>query len=240
MSLLNKYFGKMVPVIRDNDGVVNKFLGDGLMFFFNAPQDNPNHAIDAVQSVLDMRKVLQEFNISLAKDNLPPVGMRRNDHRLHERRRCRLESRGRKKQRQRFHRAWRQGEPRPRLEGANKVFGSNLLMNQETRDGIGDRFLCRKIGKIQVKGKSEYVMCHEAICTLAEATPEQTAQAGLCTEIVDVFQAGEFDRCVRLCEDLEARFKDADFAEAYRDECDKHLRKAFKGTFAGQIVLSEK
>jgi adenylate cyclase len=127
-----------------------------------------------------------------------------------------------------------------RLEGANKVFGSALLMNQETRDGIGDRFLCRKIGKIQVKGKTEYVMCHEAICPLAEATPELTAHAELSTQIVDVFQAAEFDRCLRLCDDLESLFKDADFAEAYRDECARHLEKKFKGEFRGQIVLSEK
>ena len=127
-----------------------------------------------------------------------------------------------------------------RLEGANKVFGSNLLMNQETRDAIGNQFLCRKIGKIQVKGKSEYVMCHEAICTMTEANAEHTAHAALSTKIVDVFQAGEFDRCLRLCDDLESQFKDASFAEAYRDECERHLEKRFKGEFAGQIILSEK
>ena len=87
VGLLNAYFGKMVPAIRDHNGVVNKFLGDGLMFFYNAPRDNPNHAVDAVRSILDMRKVLVAFNESLKQQGLPLVGMRGNDDRVHGRRR---------------------------------------------------------------------------------------------------------------------------------------------------------
>ena len=107
VNLLNEFFGKMVPVVRANSGVVNKFLGDGLMFFYNAPSDNPNHAADAVQTVLEMRKVLMAFNLVIKERGLPPVGMRGNDHRGDDRRRCRLQGRGREEQRQRLHRARR-------------------------------------------------------------------------------------------------------------------------------------
>ena len=127
-----------------------------------------------------------------------------------------------------------------RLEGANKLFGSTILMNQETRDLLHDEFLCRKIGKIQVKGKTEYVMCHEAICITPEATPQQIAHAELSSKIVDTFQSGQFKCCLKLCDQLEQEFKDADFAEAYRDECTMHIEKRFKGEFNGQIVLSQK
>jgi hypothetical protein len=91
-----------------------------------------------------------------------------------------------------------------------------------------------------VKGKSEYVMCHEAICRLSEATSTQLAHADLCTQIVEAFQAREFAQCLELCADLEEQFSDADFAEAYRDECNKHLERGHDGEFSGQIVLSEK
>jgi class 3 adenylate cyclase/CHASE2 domain-containing sensor protein len=241
VNLLNEFFGKMVPVIREHRGVVNKFLGDGLMFFFNAPDDNPNHAADAVQSVLEMRKVLLAFNSVLKDRGLPPIGMRAGmttgpmivgD--------AGSKSEDEKNNSNDYTVLGDKVNLAARLEGANKVFGSNLMMNQETRDAIGNRFLCRKIGKIQVKGKSEYVMCHEAICSMTEATAEQTAHATLSSKIVDTFQAGEFDPCLALCDDLESQFKDSDFAEAYRDECAKHLEKTFKGDFAGQIVLREK
>jgi adenylate cyclase len=239
--LLNAYFGAMVPVIRNHNGVVNKFLGDGLMFFYNAPRDNPNHGADAVHTLLDMQKVLEEFNKKLKKDGLPPVGMRAGmttgimvvgD--------AGSKAEDEKNNSNDYTVLGDKVNLAARLEGANKVFGSKILMNQETRTAIGDRFLCRKIGKIQVKGKSEYVMCHEAICVRAEATPEQIAHAELASDVVDAFQAGEFERCLDLCDELEEKFKDADFAEAYRDECAKHLEKSFKGEFSGQIVLSEK
>jgi class 3 adenylate cyclase/CHASE2 domain-containing sensor protein len=241
VNLLNRYFGLMVPAIRDNKGVVNKFLGDGLMFFFNAPDDNPNHATDAVQSVLSMRKVLEDFNEKLRVDGLPPVGMRAGMTTGQM-----IVGDAGSRAAEEKHNAndytvlGDKVNLAARLEGANKVFGSKLLMNQETRDQIGDRFLCRKIGRIQVKGKTEHVMCHEAICVLSEATPEQLAHAEVSTEIVDTFQAGEFDRCQDLCDELETKFGDGDFAEAYRDECAKHLARSFKGEFTGQIVLSEK
>jgi hypothetical protein len=83
-------------------------------------------------------------------------------------------------------------------------------------------------------------MCHEAFCVLSEATPDQIKHAELSSKIVDVFQAGEFENCLKLCAQLEVQFKDADFAEAYRDECALHLEKRFKGEFKGQIVLTEK
>src|SRR5439155_14634255 len=69
--------GELVPVIRDHhQGYVNKFLGDGIMFFFNAPRDNPRHAADAVATVLDMHAALHRFNQRLRERGLPPLDMR--------------------------------------------------------------------------------------------------------------------------------------------------------------------
>jgi len=61
----------MVPIIREHSGYWDKFLGDGIMYFFGAPYDNPNHAFDAVISVLQMQEVMVQFNKSLTERNLP-------------------------------------------------------------------------------------------------------------------------------------------------------------------------
>src|SRR5207253_1228441 len=71
VPLLNEYMALMVPVIRRHKGYLNKFLGDGIMYFFGAPYDNPTHAFDAVISVLQMQEVMIEFNKSLTERNLP-------------------------------------------------------------------------------------------------------------------------------------------------------------------------
>src|SRR5687767_15838434 len=71
VPLLNEYMGLMVPVIRRHKGYLNKFLGDGIMYFFGAPYENPNHAYDAVVSVLEMQRVMVSFNKSLTERGLP-------------------------------------------------------------------------------------------------------------------------------------------------------------------------
>src|SRR5204862_177139 len=53
VPILSEYLGLMVPIIRKNEGLVNKFLGDGIMFFYGAPKPNLNHASDAVKACLD-------------------------------------------------------------------------------------------------------------------------------------------------------------------------------------------
>src|SRR5207248_7272570 len=70
------YFSRMVPIIHQNHGVVNKFMGDGIIFFFGAPRDNPQHAQDATNSVMQMQSALELFNQRLAQENLPNLRMR--------------------------------------------------------------------------------------------------------------------------------------------------------------------
>src|SRR2546423_9744179 len=62
VPILNQYFDRMIPIVRAHRGYVNKFLGDGMMFFFGAPAENPNHAADAVASILEMQKAMSGFN----------------------------------------------------------------------------------------------------------------------------------------------------------------------------------
>ena len=77
VPLLNDLLGELVPVIGEShQGYVNKFMGDGIMFFYNAPQQVRDHACDAVATVLDMQLKLAEFNQRLAREGLPLLAMR--------------------------------------------------------------------------------------------------------------------------------------------------------------------
>ncbi len=55
-SFLNEYFGRMGPIVQDNAGVVNQFLGDGIMSLF------PRNADDAVRASIGMMRELRRFN----------------------------------------------------------------------------------------------------------------------------------------------------------------------------------
>jgi adenylate cyclase len=65
IDMLNQYFTEMTDVVHDNDGTVDKFIGDGLMAFFGAPQQLENPAQRAVEAALQMLKRLESLNARL-------------------------------------------------------------------------------------------------------------------------------------------------------------------------------
>jgi adenylate cyclase len=67
VELLNRYFTQQVDVIFRHGGTLDKFIGDAIMAFWNAPTENPHHAEQAVAAALDMARALDEFKRELAK-----------------------------------------------------------------------------------------------------------------------------------------------------------------------------
>jgi adenylate cyclase len=63
LELLDEYFGHMTQIVKGHDGVVNKFLGDGMLAFWGVPDRIPDHAERAVRAAADMRRVVEELNL---------------------------------------------------------------------------------------------------------------------------------------------------------------------------------
>jgi adenylate cyclase len=73
LRFLDDYFGHMVQVVKGHEGVVGKFLGDGMLAFWGVPDRNPAHAELAIRAALDMRRRLDEINARRERDGLQPV-----------------------------------------------------------------------------------------------------------------------------------------------------------------------
>ncbi len=188
VPMLSEYMGEMVPLIRSHNGYVNKFLGDGIMFFFNPPcAPDPDHAADAVMAVLDMQRAMIPFNEKLRSQGLPTLNMRvgivSGDMVV--------------------------GDAGPenasdytvlgdnvnlasRLEGANKATGTNTMIHWKTKELLGERFLCRPIGKLMVKGKTEGVMVFEPLGAAIEADDRQRQIVDCSEKIVQAVCRGGF------------------------------------------------
>jgi adenylate cyclase len=62
VRLLNSYLTRMTENVFQNDGLLDKYIGDAIMAVFGAPLDMPDHADRAVRCALEMRERLEEFN----------------------------------------------------------------------------------------------------------------------------------------------------------------------------------
>src|SRR5690606_38888236 len=65
VQLLNRYFSRQVEVVFQHGGTLDKFIGDAIMAFWNAPTEVPGHARQAVAAALEMTRVLDEFRQEL-------------------------------------------------------------------------------------------------------------------------------------------------------------------------------
>ncbi len=68
VGALNRYFTPMTAIIRSSHGTVDKFIGDAIMAFWNAPLDVPRHELHAIKSAMQMQLALTELNIELEED----------------------------------------------------------------------------------------------------------------------------------------------------------------------------
>jgi adenylate cyclase len=72
---MNRYMTAMTAKIIENEGTLDKYIGDAQMAFWNAPLDDANHAKNAVRTALEMMESLNAFNREVMAEGVPPFGM---------------------------------------------------------------------------------------------------------------------------------------------------------------------
>jgi adenylate cyclase len=73
IEMLNKYFNEMTRCVHQQGGTVDKFIGDGMMCFFGAPQPLSNPSESGVAAAIEMLERLHALNASFVSQNLPPL-----------------------------------------------------------------------------------------------------------------------------------------------------------------------
>lgn len=73
VALLNRYLSLQAETVFRNGGTLDKFIGDAIMAFWNAPTDDSAHAVHAVACALDMVQTLERFNAELKASGVAPL-----------------------------------------------------------------------------------------------------------------------------------------------------------------------
>lgn len=155
---LNRYFTPMSDIIMANKGMIDKYIGDAIMAFYNAPLDVEEHAVLACRASLEMIDTLTQLNAEFTKEGLPPIdiGIGLNTAEVVV---------GNMGSNQRFnYTVIGDGvNLASRVEGINKQYGTKILITEFTYAHVKEHFLTRPIEKVRVKGKEEEVLLYELL-----------------------------------------------------------------------------
>ena len=148
---VNKFLTAMTGIILKNGGTIDKYMGDCIMAFWNAPLDNPEHKRLAILSAYQMRKTVKKMNKSGEFDPPLNIGIGINTGE------CLVGNMG-SEQRFDYSVIGDAVNLASRLEGKSKDFNTTIVISQNTKKDLEFKFY--KLGICTVKGKKEKVNCY--------------------------------------------------------------------------------
>lgn len=155
-DFIKEYLSPMTQIVFDEKGTLDKYIGDAVMAFWNAPLDQPDHAVRSCRAALAMLKKLEELKAKWRADNLPEfdigiginsgpmiVGNMGSDVRVD------------------YTVMGDAVNLASRLEGTNKEYETRIIISEGTYEQVKDQLTCRVLGAVRVKGKRKPVKIYE-------------------------------------------------------------------------------
>lgn len=158
VELLNVYLGEMTEVVFAHDGMLDKYIGDGVMAVWGAPVPQADHAARACRAALEMMERLERLNATIAARGWPELSIRIGLNsgpmvfgNMGSRGHLSLTVMG------------DNVNLGARLEGVNKQYGTAILASEATVAAAGDTIVARELDVVRVKGKDETVRIYEVL-----------------------------------------------------------------------------
>ena len=157
-QLVNRFLTPMTDIIMTNEGTIDKYMGDCIMAFWNAPLDVEDQADKAVDTSIGMFKALKELNTQLTKEKMLPInigiGLNTGDVVV-----------GNMGSNQRFDYSCLGDAVNlaARLEGQTKGYGVKILFGEETAKNLSGKHTVLELDSIAVKGKKEPVAIYTVL-----------------------------------------------------------------------------
>ncbi|MDZ7659579.1 adenylate/guanylate cyclase domain-containing protein [Fodinibius sp.] len=212
VSFLNEYLGAMTDIIFEHSGTVDKYIGDAVMAFWGAPISQENHAELACRSTLKMMQKVKElapqetnirsrFGIATGDMIVGNIGSYNRFNYTVLGDTVNLAA---------------------RLEAANKMFGSSIMIAEHTYQEVKDIFYARQLDFLIVKGKTKPVRVYEL---MGERSDPKTAEL---EKIISTYQKGldhylnrAWDKAIKQFQEVLSLKPEDGPSETYIERCQK-------------------
>jgi len=235
VAVLNRYLTDMTAIVFEHGGVLDKYMGDAVMAFWNAPLDEPDHAGKAAAAAIRMRERLHEMN---RDGSFPPeielrlgVGVNTGSMVV-----------GNMGGEERFDYtvmgdAVNLGS---RLEGLNKEYGTEIIVSETAAAKLSAGVILRPLDLVAVKGKKEPVGIFEVMGAREDLSPETIELASAFSAARDLYRKREFAAARAKFVEIEKRHPEDVPTKVYLSRSDVFIAAPPPTDWDGVWVMTKK
>jgi adenylate cyclase len=235
VKFLNEYLTKMTDIVFKYDGLLDKYMGDALMAIWGAPLDQPDHARRACYTALDMVVELRVLQEKWAAEGMPrlDIGIGINAGPMVV---------GNMGSERRFNYTVMGDSVNlgSRLEGLNKLYGTNVIVSEMTYGRVRDEILGRELDSVRVKGKHQPVKIYELLAHRAEVSVEQQALTEEFNSALAEYKKRNWDQALQAFQVLLTRHPHDGPTKLYVERCQTLMRNPPPLDWSGVYTLTTK
>lgn len=205
MLQMSDYLQVIGSEILAREGTIDKFIGDSVMAFWNAPVYQDNHAALACEAALQARRAGNKLNAAWEAHGIPRMetrfGLLTGEA---------VVGNVGSEDRMDYTVVGSAVNLASRLEGLNKFYGTEILVSESVRQRAGDGFVFRSVGMVLPKGTTSPVRVYELLGMAASCVEDLSAPQNLCTTAAEwetahaAYREQRFGEAARLFADLAA------------------------------------
>ncbi len=213
VHFMNLYLSAMTEIVLKENGTLDKYIGDAIMCFFGAPEEQPDHALRACASAVRMIGELKARQYEWKNERMAAIkiGVGINSGPMVV---------GNMGSQKRFDYTV-MGDAvnlASRLEGLTKFYGVNIIAGEHTQRVTKDGFVFRELDLVRVKGKEEPVRIYELLAE-GRADARQMDLIETFEEGLDLYRRREWENAIQIFSELKVRFPDDGPSALYIERC---------------------
>ena len=201
-KIMNRYMTAMTKKILENNGTLDKYIGDAQMAFWNAPLDKTLHCKESVKAALEMLHSLKEFNEEITKEGIPAFGMGLGIN-------TGVVVVGNMGSEQRFDYTCLGDAVNlaSRLEGQSKNYGVLIVLGPVTAERLDGEYFTIELDCIAVKGKKEGVTISTVFYnpTAGKIVEWETARHKH-NDMLATYRSQDWNKAVKMVKELKGQF----------------------------------
>ncbi|MDH4262340.1 MAG: HAMP domain-containing protein [Spirochaetia bacterium] len=231
-NFINAYLRRVGPVIRNNNGIIDKYIGDAVMALF------PIQADDAVLSGIQMQRRVREYNEERAKAGYKPLAIGIGIHTG----KLMLGTVG-ESERMNGTVISDSVNLASRLEGATKVYKAGIVISEDTLNNLKDsaNYSVRLLDKIRVKGKKEPVSIYEVFDGDEEDVIEWKIKTrDKLNEAIHLYLLKNFDKSLVILNELFALNNNDELVKIYIQRSNYFIANGVPLDWDGVMTMTSK